>query len=302
MSSGSNMPWRLLSPLIAVLWAIGTVSLAGAAGADTSTDASIDGTAAATTDGSADATHAATAAQDHRAEPARPVTGASTPTADHGGTSGDVNSPQPISNADSNSGGANGQCPDGPYCSTRDGSASANGNGDGKAVGEPCAGCVGKADNKNPRGQMPDASDANAGYECDTNHGIAKGNPAHTGCVTPSPECVPTPEVPCVPPPECVPTPEVPCVSPPECVPTPEVPCVSPPECVPTPEVPCVSPPQGGPPAPPQVSPPSSGLPNTGAPADTVWLAAAALASIVAGSSLLFWRRLRVARDPSMTG
>ncbi|HEX8002421.1 MAG TPA: hypothetical protein VF519_06965 [Mycobacteriales bacterium] len=75
---------------------------------------------------------------------------------------------------------ANSGC--GEYCSTRDGSPSRNGNGDGKATGRPCAGCVGKADDKNPRGQRPNGSDSNNGYECDGNSGIAKGNPAHTGC------------------------------------------------------------------------------------------------------------------------
>ena len=101
------------------------------------------------------------------------------------GTSGDSSSPQPESRADRNSGGANGQCGEGetgPYCSTRDGSASQNGKGDGKANGKPCAGCVGKADNKNPKGQEPGGSDNNAGYECDRNQGIGKTNPAHTGC------------------------------------------------------------------------------------------------------------------------
>jgi len=100
------------------------------------------------------------------------------------GTSGDPTAPQPLSGADQNTGGANGQCPGGPYCSTRDGSPSRNGNGTGKSVGKPCAGCVGKADNKNPKGQMPNGSDHNAGYECDRNHGIGRSNPAHTGCTT----------------------------------------------------------------------------------------------------------------------
>src|SRR5664279_2002986 len=50
--------------------------------------------------------------------------------------------PQPISRADSNHGGANGQCTEG----------GAEGDGNGKATGKPCAGCVGK------------------------------GNPAHTAC------------------------------------------------------------------------------------------------------------------------
>jgi LPXTG-motif cell wall-anchored protein len=112
------------------------------------------------------------------------------------GTSGDPSSPQPLSNADQNSGGANGQCPGGPYCSTRDGSPSLNGNGGGEAVGKPCAGCVGKADNKNPKGQFPNGSDNNKGYECDSNNGIGKTNPAHTGCK-------PTPPPPPNPPEEC---------------------------------------------------------------------------------------------------
>jgi hypothetical protein len=101
------------------------------------------------------------------------------------GTSGDPNQPQPPSNADQNSGGANGQCPDGTYCSTRDGSPSMNGNGNGNATGKPCAGCVGKADNKNPPGQEkqdPAGTFPNNGYECDNNNGVGKTNPAHTGC------------------------------------------------------------------------------------------------------------------------
>jgi hypothetical protein len=105
------------------------------------------------------------------------------------GTSGDVSEPQPPSNADQNPGGANGdQCsaePMATYCSTRDGSPSENGNGGGEAKGKPCAGCVGKADNKNPPGQEkndPMGTFPNNGYECDHNNGIGKGNPAHTGC------------------------------------------------------------------------------------------------------------------------
>jgi hypothetical protein len=106
-----------------------------------------------------------------------------------------VTQPQPKSNADQNTGGANGDC--GSYCSTRDGSPSKNGDpkgtGGGKATGKPCAGCVGKADNKNPPGQYKDGSDHNAGYECDRNQGIGKTNPAHTGCTTSTtpPECEP---------------------------------------------------------------------------------------------------------------
>jgi hypothetical protein len=112
------------------------------------------------------------------------------------GTSGEVTEPQPPSGADQNPGGANGdQCSTAPkatYCSTRDGSPSENGNGGGEAKGKPCAGCVGKADNKNPPGQEkndPRGTFPNNGYECDNNHGIGKGNPAHTGCqgTTPPP-------------------------------------------------------------------------------------------------------------------
>ena len=55
-------------------------------------------------------------------------------------------------------------------------------NGNAYAWGRPDAGCVGKADDKNPPGQYPDGSDANNGYECDGNEGIGPSNPAHTGC------------------------------------------------------------------------------------------------------------------------
>ena len=108
------------------------------------------------------------------------------------GTSGDVTSPQPLSNADLTPGGANngGDC--GAYCSTRDRTASGNGNGGGQSVGKPCAGCVGRADNKNPPGQFPNGSDLNNGYECDGNHGIARTNPAHTGCSTGVSACTPS--------------------------------------------------------------------------------------------------------------
>jgi hypothetical protein len=99
-----------------------------------------------------------------------------------GGTFGSTTSSQPLQHPDNQGQGAN-TFP-GPYSSTRDGSPSLNGNGDGLAVGQPCAGCVGKADNKNPPGQFPNGSDPNAGYECDRNAGIGKTNPAHTGCTT----------------------------------------------------------------------------------------------------------------------
>jgi hypothetical protein len=129
----------------------------------------------------------------HGAERSAAATGdtSSDHSAGNAGTSGDSSEPQPPSNADQNPGGANGdQCstdPKGTYCSTRDGSASQNGNGGGAAVGKPCAGCVGKADNKNPPGQEttdPMGTFPNNGYECDHNNGIGKTNPAHTGCQT----------------------------------------------------------------------------------------------------------------------
>ncbi len=72
----------------------------------------------------------------------------------------------------------------GPYDTTCDGTPSGNGQGVGAALGKACAGCVGNADNKNPPGQLPGPQDHNAGYECDTNQGIAKGNPAHSGCTS----------------------------------------------------------------------------------------------------------------------
>ena len=99
-------------------------------------------------------------------------------------------SPQPPSNGDFSGNGANVH---GPYDSTRSGAPSLNGNGTGAAVGKPCAGCVGKADNKNPRGQLPNGSDPNAGYECDRNHGIGRTNPAHTGCIVVTVPTLPPP-------------------------------------------------------------------------------------------------------------
>jgi hypothetical protein len=76
----------------------------------------------------------------------------------------------------------------GPYDRNFTGAPSGNGNGNGKATGRPCAGCVGNADNKNPKGQYPNAAtDGNNGYECDGNHGIGRTNPAHTGCRSAAP-------------------------------------------------------------------------------------------------------------------
>lgn len=76
----------------------------------------------------------------------------------------------------------------GPYDATASG-PSGNGNGNGHAWGRPMAGSVGKADNKNPPGQLPNAlEDGDDGYECDANMGVALGNPAHSLCgVVPPP-------------------------------------------------------------------------------------------------------------------
>ncbi|HEX2894005.1 MAG TPA: hypothetical protein VHO29_08385 [Marmoricola sp.] len=190
MSFGKHNYARLLSPLAALVWIAVLVGFAGTARADSSSHPP------APQSGEHSQTSSSAPAQ---ADPQAAETGTHGPGssghADHAPGTGDLTSPQPISKADANTGGANGQCPSGPYCSTRDGSASLNGNGGGKAVGKPCAGCVGKADNKNPHGQMPSGADANAGYECDTNHGIGRSNPAHTGCQsgeTPPPVCVPS--------------------------------------------------------------------------------------------------------------
>jgi LPXTG-motif cell wall-anchored protein len=280
MSFGTAKSWRLCSPFVALLWAAVTVGFVGTAQAadshgtdnQSSVAKSASMKAAPPTAPSPDS-HASRPPQaaDHRSGPSG---GGSSGHGSSGHGSGDNSMPQPISNADANTGGANGQCPGGPYCSTRDGTASANGNGGGNATGRPCAGCVGKADNKNPHGQMPGPSDKNAGYECDTNHGIARGNPAHTGCTTPQQQC---PTAPCVPTPPC-----------------PTQPCVPTPPC---PTEPCVSPPIAGTlasNAPAAVSAPQQAqqvLPNTGAPAGLAVLAASALASILAGAYLL--RRAR---------
>jgi hypothetical protein len=116
--------------------------------------------------------------------PAKVAPASSSASDKHGtATSGPLTKPQPLSKGDKNGTGANpGESCSHAYCSTRDGSASQNGKGDGAATGKPCAGCVGKADNKNPKGQAPNGTDRNAGYECDRNQGVGQTNPAHTGC------------------------------------------------------------------------------------------------------------------------
>ena len=90
-------------------------------------------------------------------------------------------------------GGAN---ESGPYTATCDWSESEcdpsmNGKGGGKAVGQPGAGEVGKADLKNPPGQVKKhGGDPDYGYECEElrNFGVGKGNPAHSGCEYATPQ------------------------------------------------------------------------------------------------------------------
>lgn len=116
-----------------------------------------------------------------------------------GPTKSTSRTPEGCPNSFHHSDTGNGANKSGAYDSTCDGFASLNGNGGGAATGKPCAGCVGNADDKNPKGQAPNGSDSNKGYECDSNNGIGKSNPAHTGCVsstsTPSTTVAPSPEV-----------------------------------------------------------------------------------------------------------
>ncbi len=85
-----------------------------------------------------------------------------------------------IGSAPSDGNGAN---TSGPYDPTNPGAPSENGNGDGNATGRPGQGTVGNADIKNPPGQVTKYEESpDAGYECDDNNGVGKGNPAHTGC------------------------------------------------------------------------------------------------------------------------
>ena len=81
-----------------------------------------------------------------------------------------------IAPAQADPGGANANC--GPYCPNGVGLPSGNGN----ATNQPAAGTVGQADSMFPKGQSPDGSDNNKGYECDENQGVGQTNPAHSGC------------------------------------------------------------------------------------------------------------------------
>jgi len=193
--------------------------------------------------------------------------------------------PQPPSRADFTGHGANRH---GAYDSTRHGAPSMNGNGKGTAVGKPCAGCVGKADNKNPKGQMPNGSDPNAGYECDRNHGIGRTNPAHTGCVTAS--SGPPPGHSCTPPSgsgSCSPPPGHSCTPPPgggSCSPPPGH-SVGSPHTGSTVSQPRELGTSGAHVASNSATAPSSNLASTGVPIGS--LAAAAAALIIIGGTLL---------------
>jgi len=68
--------------------------------------------------------------------------------------------------------------PNGPYA----GSCDASETSLGSARGRPCDGCVGKADDKDPPGQVVPGTDSKAGYGCDRKAGIGKAKPAHSGC------------------------------------------------------------------------------------------------------------------------
>jgi hypothetical protein len=95
------------------------------------------------------------------------------------------------------------------------GQPSGNGKSTDNNGNRPCAGCVGKADYKNPPGQLPDGSDHNKGYECDENEGVGKMNPAHSGCAPGGPPRSTSPPTPAV-------TPPTPAAAPPPESPPPE--------------------------------------------------------------------------------
>ena len=90
----------------------------------------------------------------------------------------------PVPGGSATTGGAtgNGANVPGPYDPSGVGLPSGNGRSESNNGNRPCAGCVGRADAKNPPGQLPGGSDSNRGYECDENQGIGKTNPAHSGC------------------------------------------------------------------------------------------------------------------------
>lgn len=202
MSSAWSMPLRALATQTAVLTMVGLGLAAPATAApgdtgsdnrsDTATTAQVEasekGSEQSQTRSGSSTTKASTKASGGSSTSAG--TKGSTQS-DNKGLDDDRHTPmgeQPVSHADQNDGGANGDCADDPtadsgyFCGTLRNVASGNGQGNGEATGKPWQAHKGKADNKNPPGQAQ--NDNNNGYECDGNQGIAKGNPAHTSCLT----------------------------------------------------------------------------------------------------------------------
>lgn len=199
MSSAWSRPLRALATQTAVITIIGLglAAPATAAPGDNQSDNRNDKAAAAMADSSEKSTQASTkgsAQQETRASGSKAETKSTTsstpPAKDPDDSRRNQTGEQPVSGADQNSGGANGSCTDddatetGSFCGTeREDMVSGNGQGKGEATGKPYQAHRGKADNKNPPGQVGNTRDN--GYECDGNQGIAKGNPAHTSCTPP---------------------------------------------------------------------------------------------------------------------
>lgn len=296
-------PARPLAVLFAVVLVVFSLGMIGPAGATTFTGQG-DDHRSATADANADTAPDAPDARAAQGSNAKNDTAS-----DNGGganaTSAEVKNnddrhtpmgEQPVSGADQNTGGANGQCSDtepdaGYFCGTVRDKPSGNGQGGGQAVGKPWQAHVGKADNKNPPGQSE--NDSNNGYECDGNQGIAKGNPAHTSCAPETPgECIPTEENDfCGEGGECIPTVENDFCGEgegEECVPTPTKPCAPGKNRPPTVRgVEQLAPPAGVQ----QVAGPAGVLPSTGAAAFMDTLAATGFGLLVLGAVTLLFRR-----------
>ena len=180
--TGSYSPVRVTLLLMALLLAITPMTFAAAELADASaTEAPTEAVAQETSE---PAEEPAPAAETEVTEAtAAPETEAAQTEAAQAETT--EAAPTAAKAAPSASGSANDS---GPYDSTSDGSPSGNGNGGGNG-NQPCAGCVGNADDKNPPGQLPGPDeDGNKGYECDDNSGVGKTNPAHSGCQEDEPD------------------------------------------------------------------------------------------------------------------
>ena len=190
MSSAWSMPLRAFATQTAVITMIGIGLAAPASAAPGGTPSDNANDTATTAKAEASAKQSARVQVRVKASIGGSSTRGSSSTSHGKGLDDDRHTPmgeQPVSGADLNLGGANGNCSDtepddGYFCGTARTQASGNGQGQGVAVGKPYQAHKGKADNKNPAGQVQ--SDHNNGYECDGNQGIAKGNPAHTSCVS----------------------------------------------------------------------------------------------------------------------